>query len=189
MVHSGVERFHIVTGGPGSGKSSLIEALYQRGFARSIEAGRAIIQEQSLIGGRAVPWEDRALFAELMLVWEMRSYRTAEKTTGVWFFDRGVPDVLAYLRLCGLPIPGNIRKAAEFCRYNRRVFITPPWQEIFRQDQERKQDFDEAIRTYQSLRETYSELGYDLIEIPPASIETRCDFVLSRLGHSTDNAQ
>ena len=188
-MHSGVERFHIVTGGPGSGKSSLIESLHRRGFARSIEAGRAIIQDQMSVGGRALPWADRSLFAELMLASELQSYRQAEQTAGDFFFDRGVPDVLAYLRLCGLPVPDHIRKAAEFCRYNRRVFMTPPWKEIFRQDQERKQDFDEAIRTYQTLRETYSELGYDLIEIPPASIERRCDFVLSRLGDSTGNSR
>jgi predicted ATPase len=35
----------VITGGPGSGKSTLIDALERAGFARSIEAGRAIIQD------------------------------------------------------------------------------------------------------------------------------------------------
>lgn len=67
------ERFIVLTGGPSSGKSTLLDVLQQSGFARSLEAGRGIIQDQSAIGGRALPWDDRALFAEMMLCWEMRS--------------------------------------------------------------------------------------------------------------------
>jgi predicted ATPase len=45
------ERFHVVTGGPGSGKTTLIEALARRGYAHTVEAGRAIIQDQTAIDG------------------------------------------------------------------------------------------------------------------------------------------
>ena len=158
------ERFHIVTGGPGSGKTSLLEGLRSGGYACSTEAGRGIIQDQLSIAGRALPWDDRALFAELMLSWEMRSYRIAEATTGPVFFDRGVPDVLGYLRLIGIPAPHHIQKAAQEFPYNKTVFITPPWREIFQQDRERKQDFDEAIRTYEALVATYTEISCRLVE-------------------------
>ena len=56
----------VVTGGPGSGKSSLIESLRRRGFRSMPEAGRAIIQDQIRIGGKFLPWADRSMFAELM---------------------------------------------------------------------------------------------------------------------------
>ena len=69
------ERFFVVTGGPGSGKSTLIDALERAGCARSVEGGRGIIQDQVAIGGTALPWSDPSAFAELMLSWEMRSYR------------------------------------------------------------------------------------------------------------------
>ena len=72
---SDFERFHVITGGPGSGKSTLIEALGQRGYAHSIEAGRAIIQDQTAIDGPALPSRDPLAFADLMLSWELRSYR------------------------------------------------------------------------------------------------------------------
>jgi len=175
------ERFYIVTGGPGSGKTSLLEALRSRGYSCSVEAGRGIIQDQVSIAGRALPWEDRPLFAELMLSWEMRSYRIAEASNGPVFFDRGVPDVLGYLRLIGVPVPEHIRKATQEFRYNSTVFITPPWREIFRQDHERKQDFNEAIRTYEAMVVTYTELDYRLVEIPSAPIEARVDFIVEHL--------
>lgn len=59
------ERFIVLTGGPGSGKSTLIDHLQGMGYGRSQEAERGIIQDQVGIGGRAVPWADPALFAEL----------------------------------------------------------------------------------------------------------------------------
>jgi predicted ATPase len=172
------DRFFVITGGPGSGKSTLIDALQQRGYERSVEAGRGIIQNQLAIGGRALPWIDPSLFAELMLCWEMRSYRMAENCRGVVFFDRGVPDVLGYLRLVGRPAPEYMTTATAAFRYNRRVFIAPPWEEIFQQDRERKQDFKEAIRTYEVMRSVYNDCGYELIEIPRASVEERVWFVL-----------
>lgn len=50
------DRFFVLTGGPGSGKTTLIEALRSAGFATSVEAGRGIIRDQLAIGGPALPW-------------------------------------------------------------------------------------------------------------------------------------
>jgi predicted ATPase len=183
MAHE-ANRFFIMTGGPGSGKSSLIDALTRHGYARTVEAGRAIIQDQVDIGGNALPWADRALFAEFMLAWEMRSYRIAQEHRGPVFFDRGVPDVMGYLRLVNLPVPPHVIRAASEFRYNRCVFIARPWKEIFHPDRERKQDFDEAVRTYESLAFTYKELGYELVELPCVSIDERVQFVLRRIGEA-----
>ncbi len=175
-------RFFVVTGGPGSGKSSLIGRLQKIGYAGSVEAGRGIIQDQVAIGGEALPWRDRMLFAQLMLSWEIRSYRIAAHAAGPVFFDRGVPDVLGYLRLSGLPAPEHVTKSVAVFRYNRRVFIAPPWREIFRQDSERKQDFDEAVRTYDALVAVYTTSGYELVELPKVSLEERVGFVLQAAG-------
>jgi predicted ATPase len=123
MEVSGSERLFVITGGPGSGKSTLIDALAEGGICTMPEAGRAIIQDQVAIGGEALPWADRRAFAELMLSWEMRSYRAALKRRGPVVFDRGVPDVLGYLRLSKLPVPSHVEKAAQVFRYHRRVFI------------------------------------------------------------------
>lgn len=178
-------RFFVITGGPGSGKSTLLSALEADGQFCLPEAGRAIIQAQVAIGGAALPWSDRSAFAELMLSWEIRSYQTAQATSRTAFFDRGVPDVAGYLRLAGLPVPAHVEKAVEIYRYNRKVFIAPPWPEIFTQDRERKQDFDEAVRTYEALATTYSASGYGLIELPRASVEERAALVLRTVAALT----
>ncbi|KVP47727.1 AAA family ATPase [Burkholderia ubonensis] len=177
-------RFFVVTGGPGSGKSTLIDALERAGFARSQEAGRGVIQDQVAVDGPALPWRDRSAFAELMLGWEMRSHHLARQARGPVFFDRGVPDVIGYLRLSGLAVPAHAEAAARRFRYHRRVFIAPPWPDIYTQDAERRQDFGEAVRTYDAMVECYASYGYRLIELPRARVKARVRFVLDALDET-----
>jgi len=178
-MHADADRFFVLTGGPGSGKTTLIEALRAKGFATTAEAGRAIIRDQAAIGGPGLPWNDPALFAELMLAWELRSYRQAGEERGLVFFDRGVPDVLGYMKLTGLPAAAHVESASRRFRYNRKVFFLPPWPGIFRQDGERKQTFEEAERTYAAMIETYGGLGYEPAVVPVGTVEARLRFVLS----------
>jgi predicted ATPase len=105
-----------------------------------------------------------------MLTWEMQSYRAALMLNGPVIFDRGIPDVLGYLRLCDLPIPAHVAKAAKTFRYHHRVFVAPPWPEIFAMDAERKQTFEEAEATHEMMIETYSALGYEMIPLPLDSV-------------------
>ena len=146
----------MLTGGPGSGKTTLVEALKARGFATTQEAGRGVIQQEVQSGGGGLPWIDRERFAELMFEWELRSYRQAERQKGSVIFDRGLPDTIGYLRLEGLEVPAWMEAEAWRLRYNRRVFIAPPWKDIFGNDQERRQSWDVAVRTYEIMAETYA---------------------------------
>ena len=75
-----------------------------------------------------------------------------------------------------------MRKAARAFLYNRTVFIAPPWPEIFHQDLERKQDFDEAQRTYDALVSTFDGLHFELIELPRIAVKERCQFILDHLS-------
>jgi predicted ATPase len=181
MISSCEHRFFVLTGGPGSGKTTLLNALSNFGYQTAPEAGRAIIRHQQAIGGPALPWNNPALFAEMMLQWEMRSYEGALASTGRVFFDRAVPDVIGYLGLSGLAIPNHITAAAERFRYNRRAFILPPWPEIFTQDAERRQDLQTAICTYEAIVEAYAHCGYELLEIPRLPVKERARFLLANI--------
>lgn len=117
-----------------------------------------------------------------MLAWEMRSYREAVNAPGPVVFDRGIPDVIGYLRLCGLPVPPSMLRAAEQRRYAKRVFIAPPWPAIFEQDAERKQTPEEAEATYHAMVDVYSGLGYDLVALPRAPVADRAKFVRKHIS-------
>lgn len=175
------DHMFVVTGGPGSGKSSLIDAMVRRGFRAMPEAGRAIIRDQVRIGGSALPWADRALFAELMLGWDLRSWHEALAGGTPVLMDRGIPDIVGYLTLCGLSVPAHIAAAAKLHPYNRQVFLAPYWDAIYTQDSERRQDRQTAAATGRIMAEAYTRLGYRIVELPLVSIEQRADFMTDSL--------
>lgn len=171
------DRLHVITGGPGSGKSTLIEALAAAGVATSAEVGRAIIKEELAVGGTALPWLDHRAFADRMVEREIAAHQTALARGQTVVLDRGVPDVIGFLRVSGLAVPPAIDAAARSCRYNPRVFIAPWWADIFTTDSERKQTPEEARATFAVMVETYRDYGYHLVELPRATVGERVAFV------------
>ena len=95
------------------------------------------------------------------------------------FFDRGITELAGYHRMMGLPTPAHFRKAAEQFRYNPKVFVAPPWPEIFANDAERKQSLGEAVRTHDAVVRIYAEFGYTIVSLPKTSVEERLGFVLA----------
>ncbi|GGC25208.1 ATP-binding protein [Parapedobacter defluvii] len=172
------EKAMIITGGPGMGKTSLIERLGQIGYPCVQESGRHIIQAELKSGGNNLPWADRQGFAKEMFNRAVADYGQALHNNTHTFFDRGLPDVIGYLMLCNLPISDTLWTAAKTYRYHPRVFIAPPWSEIYTVDNERKQSFEEAKATYEAMANVYMLLGYSLIEIPKVSLEERVQFII-----------
>jgi predicted ATPase len=171
----------VITGGPGSGKTTVLKELAQLGYPCIPEVARQIIQEQVATGGVALPWADRELYTQLMLERSVRSFLEHASASRITFSDRGIPDTLCYSRLIGLAQDEAIRAACERYRYATRVFMAPPWQEIYETDRERKQDFREAVRTYELMCRTYRECGYELLELPRVSPAGRAEFILRQL--------
>lgn len=173
------DNFYIVTGGPGVGKTVLLHELSKYSVLCVPEVARQIIREQVEQGGRAVPWDDVAQYKELMLQRSIEDYLRIDTHLPV-FFDRGIPDTLAYAKLIGHPLSHEI---AEQYRYNKKVFILPPWEEIYRMDSERKQTFREAIDVCRRLEDEYAGDGYDVIEVPRMNPRERVLFILNHIHY------
>jgi len=171
----------IVTGGPGSGKTTLIECLEAMGNGSSQEVSRRLIREQSAREDGVLPWHNLPAFAELALVEMLRAHEDARSHAGLVFFDRGLPDIMGYLRNSGLEVPAAFYEAHSRCRYAQTVFVLPPWPEIYVNDAERPQSFSEAQGLYRAIRQAYGELGYTLVDVPKLGGSERARFVLSHL--------
>lgn len=175
------DRLHVITGGPGSGKSTLIAALAAAGVATSAEVGRQVIREQVAAGGDALPWADEMAFAEAMWPREVAAHAAALATGRTVVLDRGVPDVIGFLRVSNLPVPPPIDAAARATRYHPRVFLAPFWPAIYGRDEERRQTPDVAAATEAVMRATYADYGYIPVELPCTSVTERVAFVVARL--------
>ena len=171
----------ILTGGPGGGKSSVLEALRSRGYLCIDEVARDLIKKEVALDGDALPWKDVAKFRDRMFQEQMKVYEAVDHG-GIVFFDRGLVDCLAYSRLIDVEIPEEMKKLSQDNRFHELVFVTPPWEEIYRNDEERKQTFQEAIETYNQIIATYREYGYQTIDLPKVSVEKRADFILETLS-------
>ena len=53
--------------------------------------------------------------------------------------------------------------------------------DIYQNDEERQQDFKEAVWTYNMISQAYSDRDYQLIEVPKVSPRERMKFILSKV--------
>ena len=167
-----IQRF-IITGGPATGKSSIIEYFQQIGHACFEEVSREIIKEKNIqTSAKNFDFED-AVFQE-----RKKHYLAATK---MHFYDRSMLDGLAYMKLQNTPIPLGMKTDLKEYRYESKVFIAPVWEKIYHQDRERLESFEEAIAIDKSLRNIYYRFGYELVEIPLTTIEERVKFILSQI--------
>jgi len=171
------ENFIVISGCSGGGKSALLEELRRRGHAVVEEPGRRIVAQELRGGGSALPWVDAAAFARRALELALADWTEAQEREGLVFFDRGLVDAVAALRhLTGEPVADA---EVDGHRYNRRVFLAPPWPEIYAADNERRHGFEEAAAEYDRLCAAYPSFGYEIEILPKASVERRADFILS----------
>src|SRR5262245_61879135 len=110
---SNAANLFVLTGGPGAGKTTVLLELEERSYRVVAEVARRIIQEQARDGGRALPWDDRKLYTELMLRRSIESYKENSAAIRPIFFDRGIPDTLCYAQLIGLEDQEFIRSACD----------------------------------------------------------------------------
>ncbi|WP_417813828.1 AAA family ATPase [Thalassospira alkalitolerans] len=172
----------VITGGPGAGKTTLINHLHERGYDISRDVTHAVIAEQKERGGNALPWADNDAFAGLMTRGAIRAWQHGmEQDPRTVFCDRGLPDTLAHREISALPDDSGLKRAIETYRYRRTVFILPPWAEIHKNDPNRSQSFAEAVKTYVVLYRTYLQCGYEPIEIRKGPVEQRAAQILARL--------
>lgn len=102
----------VITGGPGTGKSTLINHLISKGYLCTEEISRQVTKEAQKKGIDQLFLTDPLLFSKLLLEGRQKQYMDSEIHKGqTVFFDRGIPDVLAYMDYIGDQYPETFVEA------------------------------------------------------------------------------
>ena len=173
--------FYVITGGPGGGKTSLLEKLESKGYRYVPETARQIIKDRLAKG--LTPRPDPTTFAQEIFNTDWTNFISNSNLTSPLFFDRSFMDSACQLFECDSIAHSKIQDTYLQNRFNNKVFFTPPWQEIYRTDTERDQSFEESIEVYERLDKWYRNHGYEIIVLPKDTIENRTDFVLRNVTY------
>ncbi|OEJ99136.1 hypothetical protein A8C32_08145 [Flavivirga aquatica] len=162
---------YIITGAPGTGKTTLINALRKKGFTCFEEVSRRIIKQQQAINGTKTPWQDVNGFTQLVYNTTTKELNTSTNT--ITFVDRSLADNIAYLQLKNCAINEELATFNYHKHYHNIVFFLPIWKAIYVQDNQRIQSFEDAKKLDLLLYKTYQELGFKIIVLDKDTVSNR----------------
>ena len=171
--------WHVITGAPCSGKSSVIHALERKGYQVLHEVARTYIEEQLLQGQTMAELKADMASFEMRILRRKISLEAALSPQTTVFMDRAVPDSIAYFRHAGLD-PTEALNASRVHRY-KQIFVFERLQ--FIPDAARSEDDTVAMCLHHHLVKCYTALGYDIIPVPRMPLDDRVAFILAKAGY------
>lgn len=167
--------FFVFTGGGGTGKTAVIRHLQAAGERVVDENIRAVIREQVAAGGSAVPWIDAKGCCDLTTARDIADFDRLAGETDRVFFDRGLMDMYGANGVSPSP---ELVEALATRRYNSRVFVFPPWREIYTTDAERREDWSRMEAVFEEILTTLPGLGYEAVVVPKLDVAARAEWIL-----------
>ncbi|WP_298998413.1 AAA family ATPase [Flagellimonas sp. S174] len=179
----------VITGAPGTGKTSIITGLEQLGYPCFHEIIRDMTSKakkegktDSFTSNPLVFVDDALQFNKDLLHGRAEHYKKSLSfSEPIIFFDRGIPDVLAYMDFFNQSYNKEFTNTCEQNPYDH-IFLLPPWQEIYVSDNERLESYEEAQKIDDALRNTYTGFGYNPMLVPKKPVSERIDFILKKLN-------
>jgi predicted ATPase len=166
----------VITGPPSSGKTTLIDALQAKGYIVCPEVAREMLMECMK---HHIPSKIEAFQRQILSITCRREHFLDTKKT--IFFDRGIPDSIAYFRYNALNLKDAIT-AARFRRYHK-VFYCSGLTVI--PDGIRKENDETARYLGELILDAYELMHYKPIILPVTSVEERLEIILKNLDASS----
>ena len=132
----------VITGGPGAGKTALLQALHGRGYTIVGDSARPIIQHRRKLG--LSPRPDPYMFALDILRKDIENFLHHAANQAPVFFERGVLDAVCGLDRVTPLSESELSVWLSKYRYFSKVFLLPPWKAIYTNDAERDHTFEHA---------------------------------------------
>ncbi len=179
-----MKRF-ILTGAPGSGKTSILRVLEQQGYAVVEEAATDVIAAEP----HGITELEDPLF--ISKITEMQQHRQEEPVRpGVvaQIFDRSPVCTLALARWIGYPVPAplseEIERIAAGQVYERQVFFVRPLGFV-EPTAARRISYSDSLAFERVHEAEYLGLGFELVDVPAGPVAERAALVDAHLRRLT----
>ena len=171
----------VITGGPGTGKTSIIECMNEMNLNVFDESSREVTKKHKNNSSGQYFLSNPIDFSNILMNKRKKQFENGSNSTNDYFFyDRGIPDILAYLNFKKIEYKNSMIENVLNFKYDA-VFIAEPWKDIYINDSERYETYDELIEIDICIKKIYKQLGYDIILLPKKSVKDRVTFILETL--------
>ncbi len=174
MTKTSTNNWYVLTGSPCSGKTTVLRCLQKMGFRVEYEIARTYIDEEIKKGKTLSDIRrDEVIFQMEVLKRKVACEKLLPKNELI-FFERGIPDSLAYLMLCKSDINEDTKKIIQQSDY-KKIFLLEmlPYQK----DYARTEDGKTAKQIERLLEQSYRDFGFDVIKVPVDSVEHRIQYI------------
>lgn len=172
---------YIITGAPGTGKTTLLEALKVEGYPCMDEVSRKVIKQEQQNDSNGTPWQDLSKFTELVFKAFVDELNGNPQAT---FTDRSPLDLIAYHLVEGMPIPLLLERFPYLDKFSKKAFFAPTWPNIFEPDEQRQQTFNYCMELEKALLTVHLEKGFEMITLPKDNVPVRVTFVRKFINNS-----
>lgn len=170
--------WYVITGAPSSGKSTIINRLAELGFKIHEEVGKAYIDKELSAGKTLEEINVASPTFDITCAEIQHNSEALLNPTNLIIFDRGMLDALGYFTYYKWPIPQNLRDWCDASSY-KKVFLFELLD--YNKDYFRVEDVETALGLQEVFRQVYQDAGYDIITVPPDSVENRLALVLKHI--------
>jgi predicted ATPase len=167
----------VLTGSPGTGKSSVADKLSELGYNVVVEPARELIEEFKISSPEKLPWNNHPMFVQAIEDKNVENFHN----NNFGFFDRSIVDLAGFLIKMNIEISDDLKRYCSTLRYDK-VFIFKPWREIYTTDSVRRETFEDCLELDKHLVMQYKLYGYNPIEVINSDVDSRVQFILKNLN-------
>jgi len=170
--------WYVITGGPGSGKTTTINLLREKGYKTTIEHARHYIDTQRISGKSVDEIRKNQLEFQrgvLAMQIEQEAYLSADE---IVFLDRALPDALAYYRFLNLPVDEKLENVLKEVSY-KKIFLLDFLPLV--NDYARIEDEEAQKKIHLLITGVYESLPFPVVHVPVLIPEKRAEFILKNL--------